>query len=116
MNSTEHKQQLLAAIAEAKGYRYTDKLVEKSTNTVVAVTEHETAKVLLGQMTTEIDLATVESILAVVSKLPNFDKLIETVAPMLELEGYTVPKLAKIESHQTGTPSWFRRMMDSVGF
>jgi hypothetical protein len=114
MKNKDYRQELLASIAEAKGYYYDNGLVEKSTDTVVAVTEHEIAKVLLGQMSTEKDVATVESILSVVSKLPNYDKLIESVKSELSAAGFAVPETEQIESHQTGTPGWFRRMMNSI--
>lgn len=114
MNKEQCRQLLITTIAEAKGYHYDNGLVDKDNQQVVAVTEHEVAKILLGQMTTESDLATVDSMLAVISKLPNYDSLVEDVRSQLETAGVSVPKAAQIESHQTGTPGWFRRMMDSV--
>ena len=114
MKNKDYRQELLASIAEAKGYFYDNGLVDKSSDNVVAVTEHEIAKVLLGQMSTEKDVATVESILSVISKLPNYNKLIESVKSELSAAGFVVPETAQIESHQTGTPSWFRRMMDAL--
>lgn len=112
MKTDEHTELLIKAIAEAKGFYYDNGLVDKETSKVVAVTKHEIAKTLLGQMTTESDLSSVESILKVIAKLPNFDKLISEARKPLEEAGYTVPESAKIESYQTGTASWFRRMMD----
>jgi len=112
MNNKTHKELLIAAIAEAKGYYYDNGLVEKDTNTVVAVTEHEIAKVLLGQMATESDLSSVDNILKIVSKLPNYEDLIVEAKESLVNAGFDVPGVAMIESNQTGTPGWFRRMMD----
>ena len=114
MNKETCRTLLINTIAEAKGYHYDNGLVEKSSNNVVANTEHEIAKLLLGQMTSEKDIATVESILSVISKLPNYESLIESVRKQLETEGYIVPRAAQIESYQTGTPGWFRRMMDGI--
>jgi hypothetical protein len=114
MKNRDYRQELLASIAEAKGYYYDNGLVEKSTDAVIAVTEHEIAKILLGQMTSEKDVATVESILSVVSKLPNYGKLIESVKLDLSAAGFVVPETEQIESYQTGTPGWFRRMIDSL--
>lgn len=114
MNKEQCRQLLITTIAEAKGYHYDNGLVDKDNQQVVAVTEHEVAKILLGQMTAESDLATVDSILAVISKLPDYDSLVEDVRSQLETAGFSVPKTAQIESYQTGTPGWFRRMMDSV--
>lgn len=114
MNNETCRTLLITTIADAKGYHYSNGLVNKENDQVVAVTEHEIAKVLLGQMTEESDLATVESILAVLSKLPNFESLVEGAREHLENAGYAVPRAAQIESHQTGTPGWFRRMMDGI--
>ena len=114
MNKDTCRTLLISTIAEAKGYHYNNGLVDKENNQVVAITEHEIAKVLLGQMTTEKDLQTVESILSVILKLPNYESLIESSRDSLESAGYLVPKAAEIESYQTGTPGWFRRMMDGI--
>lgn len=114
MNKEQCRQLLINTIAEARGYHYDNGLVDKHNQQVVAVTDHEVAKILLGQMTAESDLATVESILAVISKLPNYDGLVEDARSQLETAGVSVPKTAQIESYQTGTPGWFRRMMNSV--
>lgn len=112
----EHKHILISSIAEAKELEWSTEygLVDKESQEVIAVEPNEVAKKLLGQMTTEKDLATVESILNVVTRLPNYDKLVETARKTLAEENLTLPESAKLESHQTGTPSWFRRMMDSV--
>lgn len=112
MKNKDYKELLIKTIAEAKGYHYDNGLVDKSTDEVVAVTEHEVAKILLGQMTTESDLKSVETILKVVEKLPKFESLIEQARQPLEEAGYNVPREARLESQQTGTPGWFRRMMD----
>jgi hypothetical protein len=116
MKNKNYKQQLLVSIAEAKGYEYDKVLIDSETKNVVAISENEIAKVLLGQMTTKKDIATVESILSVISKLPNYEKLIESVKIELVEAGFAVPKLLQIESQQTGTPGWFRRLMNSAGF
>jgi hypothetical protein len=99
---------LLKSIAEAKGLDY-DQEQGLTEDDVVIQDEHQIAKRLLGQMTSEKDMATVESIVNVIIKLPNYEKLVETARKELDL-----PTQPKLESHATGTPSWFRRMMDSV--
>jgi hypothetical protein len=112
----EHKQILLSSIAEAKELEWSTEhgLVDSETQEVIAVEPNDIAKKLLGQMTSEKDLATVESILNVVTRLPNYDKLVESARKTLAEENVTLPESAKLESYQTGTPGWFRRMMDSV--
>jgi hypothetical protein len=112
----EHKHILLSSIAEAKELVWSTKhgLVDSETNEVIAIEPNDVAKKLLGQMTTEKDIATVESILNVVTRLPNYDKLVETARKTLAEENIALPESAKLESHQTGTPSWFRRMMDAA--
>jgi hypothetical protein len=110
----EKRELLLSAIAESKGYYYDNGLVDKTTSQVLATTDHEIAKVLFGQMTVAKDIATVESILAVVSKIPNYENLLKDSKDTLAESGILLPEALRIESYQTGTPGWFRRMMDSL--
>jgi hypothetical protein len=107
------KRVLLSKIAESKGYKYDPKkgLSDLKTGHFVTDNVNVIAKTLLGQMTSEKDLATTESIVAVVSKLYNYDKLIEAVQPILSEEGIDLPESQIIESSMTGTVEWFRRMM-----
>jgi hypothetical protein len=67
---------LLKSIAEAKGLKY-DQEQGLTDDDGVVQDEHHIAKRLLGQMTTEKDMATVESIVNVIIRLPNYEKLIE---------------------------------------
>ena len=103
-----NKHILLKSIAEAKGLSYDEEtgLIEED---LAIKDEHQIAKKLLGQMTTDKDLATVESIVNVIIRLPNYEKLIESARKELDL-----PKQPQLESHATGTPSWFRRMIDAL--
>jgi len=104
----KNKELLLSSIAEAKGLAYSSELglVENDIN---ITDENQIAKRLLGQMTTDKDLATVESIVNVIIKLPNYEKLIEAARKEIEL-----PKQNTIESFQIGTVAWFRRMMEAI--
>lgn len=104
----KNKEILLSSIAEAKGLQYSSELglVEGE----ISITDNnQIAKRLLGQMTSDKDLATVESIVNVIIKLPNYEKLIETARKELEL-----PRQNTIESFQIGTVAWFRRMMEAI--
>jgi len=105
---------LLTKIAEHKGYRYDPKrgLSDLKTGHFVTDNVNVMAKTLLGQMTSDKDLMTMESIVSVISKLYNYDKLIEGARDLLGEEGLTLPESQKLESHQTGTVDWFRRMSD----
>ena len=62
-------------------------------------------------MSSDKDLATTESILTVIGKLYNYEKLIEMARPILEQHEFPLPEQQKIESHQTGTVEWFRKMI-----
>jgi hypothetical protein len=111
----EKRNILLSAVAESKGYYYDNGLVDKSTDQIVATTDHEVAKVLFGQMTKEQDIETVESILSIVTKIPNYESLLKDSKDVLAESGIELPAAPRIESHQTGTPGWFRRMMNALG-
>ena len=112
--TAQHRDSLLSSIAEAKGYTYTNgELANATTGAVAAVEAHEISKLLLGQMTTEKDIATVESILNVITKLPNYDTLVKGARSTLAEDDVTLPDVTSIESRQTGTVAWFRRMMEA---
>ena len=103
---------LLTKIAETKGYKYDVKkgLSDLKTGHFVTDNSNVIAKSLLGQMTSEKDIATMESIVSVISKLYNYDKLVETAKPLLAEEGLSIPESQQLESYQTGTVDWFRKM------
>lgn len=107
------KRILLTKIAETKGYRYDVKkgLSDLKTGHFVTNNANVIAKTLLGQMTSEKDIATTESIVSVVSKLYNYNQLVEAAKSILAEEGIVLPESQKIESSQIGTVEWFRRMM-----
>jgi len=111
-NATQHRDKLLSSIAEAKGFNYNNgKLTDTTTGAVAATEAHEISKMLLGQMTTEKDIATVESILNVITRLPNYESLVKGARSTLAEDGVNLPEQSNIESYQTGTVAWFRRMM-----
>lgn len=105
---------LLTKIAEHKGYKYDPKrgLSDSKTGQFVTDDENVIAKSLLGQMTGEKDIATMEGIVTVISKLYNYDKLVEGARDLLKEQGLDLPESQKLESFQTGTVEWFRRMSE----
>jgi hypothetical protein len=107
----------LTKIAEHKGYRYDSKrgLSDLKTGHFVTDNANVMAKTLLGQMTSDKDLMTMESIVSVISKLYNYDKLVEGARDLLKEEGLDLPQAQTLESHQTGTVEWFKRMMQVCG-
>lgn len=108
---------LLTRIAEHKGYRYDPKrgLSDLQTGHFVTDNKNVMAKTLLGQMTSEKDLETMESIVSVITKLYNYEKLVEGCRDLLQEQGIVLPESQKLESHQTGTVEWFKRMMQVCG-
>ena len=105
---------LLASIAEGKGYCFSQgQLLEGGM--VIAEDANSIAKKLLGQMTTADHIASVDSILSVITKLYNYDQLIESAKPLLAERGIQLPESQNIESRKTGTVEWFKRMSEICG-
>ena len=111
-----HRHILLASIAKSKGMKWSfqNGLVNRETNEVITKDPNEIAKKLLGQMAGPKDLVSVEAILNVITKLPNYNELVADARDTLAKDGVELPESAKLESYQTGTPSWFRKMMEAV--
>jgi hypothetical protein len=105
---------LITKIAEHKGYKYDPKrgLSDLKTGHFVTDNTNVMAKTLLGQMTSDQDLATMESIVSVISKLYNYENMVEGARDLLKEEGLTLPEAQKLESYQTGTVEWFRKMSE----
>ena len=82
---------------------------------VIAEDANSIAKKLLGQMTTADHIASVDSILSVITKLYNYDQLIESAKPLLAERGIQLPESQNIESRKTGTVEWFKRMSEICG-
>ena len=104
---------LIASIAESRGLKYDPKQGLRDSKTGHFITDQSNviAKTLLGQMSSEKDLATTESILNIIGKLYNYESLIAKAKPILEEHDFQLPEQQKIESHQTGTVEWFRKMI-----
>jgi hypothetical protein len=111
-----HRHMLLSSIAKAKGMKWSfqNGLVNRETNEIITKDPNEIAKKLLGQMAGPKDVDSVESILKVIMRLPNYEELVADARTSLAKDGVELPKAAQIESYQTGTPAWFRRMMEAT--
>lgn len=102
---------LLSSIASYRGFTYKEgKLLEGET--VIADDDNSIAKKLLGQMTTARNIASKESILDVISKLYNYDRLIEAAKPDFLEKNLPLPETQNIESQKIGTVEWFKRMTE----
>lgn len=111
-----HRHIILASIAKAKGMKWSfqNGLVNRETNEVITKDPNEIAKKVLGLSATAKNLEDPEAILDYVSKLPNYEELIADARETLSKEGVELPRPAQIESYQTGTPAWFRKMMEAT--
>lgn len=111
-----HRHMLLSSIARAKGMKWSAHNGLMSGDGVELITKdpNEIAKKLLGQMANPKDLENVESIINVIMKLPNYEDLVAKARVDLAKDGVELPKAAQIESYQTGTVSWFRKMIEAV--
>lgn len=111
-----HRHILLASIAKSKGLKWSfqNGLVNRETNDIITKDPNEIAKKLLGQMANPKDLESVESILNIITKLPNYEGLVADARETLAKDGVELPKAAQIESVATGTPGWFRKIMETV--
>ena len=114
--SGEHKHILLASIARAKGFKYSYKngLMDPTTNETITKDPNQMAKMLLGQMASAKDLTSVERIINVVKKLPNYEELVGAAKETLSKSGVELPKLEAVESYQPGSSSWFRKIIEIV--
>jgi hypothetical protein len=115
----EHRHIVLSSIARARGLKYSPKfgLVDPETNEPVPNGDdwNNIAKELLGQTATIKDIRSVDTILNYIKKLPNYNELIAAAKETLGKQGIELPEnTISFESKQTGTPAWFRRMMEAI--
>jgi hypothetical protein len=110
---------VLSSIARARGIKYSPKhgILNPQTDELLPNGNdwNQIAKVLLGQTATVKDIRSVDSILDFIKKLPNYEELVAGARETLGKQGISLPEnTISFESKQTGTPAWFRRMMEAV--
>jgi len=115
----EHRHIVLSSIARARGMKYSPKhgLLNPQTDELLPNGNdwNQIAKVLLGQTATVKDIRSVDNILNFIKKLPNYEELVAAARETLSKQGITLPEnVISFESKQTGTPAWFRRMMEAI--
>lgn len=98
---------LLASIAKANGLKWSHKngLVSRTTNKTISLDPKYIAQVLLGPDATADDLQSVESILAKIKNLPNYQELVADARAPLAAAGRPLP-----ESVQFGSVNWFKQI------
>lgn len=112
----EHRHIVLSSIARARGLKYSYKngVMDPATDEVITKDPNKMAKDLLGQTAGINDIKSVESILAYIKKLPNYEELISAARETLSRQGVELPKNAAVESYQPGTIGWMRKMIDII--
>jgi hypothetical protein len=104
-----HRAILMSSIAKSKGLQWSPKLglVDRESKLVVTKDPNKVAEVLLGQGSTQGDLADVETILAKIKRLPNYNALVADAKATFNKEGLVLP-----EATTYGSTSWFRELVD----
>lgn len=103
-----HRHILLASIAKAQGMKWSYKngLVDRETNQVITQNPTEIAQKLFGGMPA--DLSSVETIIAKIKSLPDYDKLVADAQEALSRDNLSLPESQSI---QEGSAQWFRNFM-----
>ena len=96
----ENKLVLLASIARARELELVENWEDSD----------QLAKEYLGQTAIAKDLATVESIVDFIKKLPRYEELVESA----RAAGLDLPRADTIEIYQPGTIGWMRRLINLV--
>jgi len=114
----EHRHILLSSIARARGMKYSPKfgLMNAETDETIPGGDdwNVIAKQLLGQTAKIKDIRSVESIIAYIRKLPNYEELVSAARETLGRSGIELPKNEALESYQPGSIGWMRRMINIV--
>ena len=96
----ENKLVLLASIARARELELVESWEDSD----------QLAKEYLGQTAIAKDLATVESIVSFIKKLPRYEELVESA----RAAGLDLPRADTIETYHPGTIGWMRRLINLV--
>jgi len=114
----EHRHILLSSIARARGMKYSPKfgLMNAETDETIPGGDdwNVIAKQLLGQTAKLKDIRSVESIIAYIRKLPNYEELVAAARETLGRSGIELPKNEAFESYQPGSIGWMRKMINIV--
>ena len=114
----EHRHILLSSIARVRGMKYSPKfgLMNAETDETIPGGDdwNVIAKQLLGQTAKIKDIRSVESIIAYIRKLPNYEELVSAARETLGRSGIELPKNEALESYQPGSIGWMRRMINIV--
>lgn len=110
----EHRHILLSSIARARGFKYSYKngLVDPETDQTITKDPNKMAKDLLGQTATANDIKSVESVIAYIKKLPNYEELVSAARETLGKQGVELPEHQQVETFQPGTIGWMRQMIE----
>lgn len=102
-----HRHILLASIAKAQGMKWSYKngLVDRETNEVITKNPTEIAQKLFNG--TASDLASVETIIAKIKTLPNYEALVADARETLSRENVELPE-AQQNTVSEGSAAWFK--------
>tara|TARA_B100001109_G_scaffold230743_1_gene207479 strand:- start:1010 stop:1765 length:756 start_codon:yes stop_codon:yes gene_type:complete len=102
---------MLASIAKPQGYKWSFKsgLIDRETNEVITKEPDKIAELLLGKGATGKDLSNVETIHAKIKNRTDYNELIADAKDSFMKIGKELP-----EHIITGTPVWFRNLMDRI--
>ena len=105
-----HRAIMLASIAKAKNYLFSNKdgLLDRNTREVITVDPAEASKLLIGG--TVADTASVETILDKIKNDPKYEQLVADAKDAFAKENLTLPEST---TALPGTGAWFRQWMNT---
>lgn len=106
-----HRLIMIASVAKGLGYKFSNVngLSNRETGDFITKDPNEIAKQLLGKSASAKDLDSVESIHAIIKKMPNYEELVADAKDNFEKQGLRLPE--SIEN-QTGSREWYREVME----
>ena len=102
---------MMSSIAKPQGYKWSFKsgLMDRETNEIITKEPNKIAELLLGKGATAKDLSTVETIHARIKNRTDYNELIADAKDSFSKIGKELP-----EHVISGTPVWFRNLMDRI--